>query len=160
MPIFGISNHPRGLENISVPSQSNQAIASNNASSREPSVTISPEAKAEFEKLAAYTAQTGKYLPKATVLNNSDSHKIGYAAWAEDFQNTYRNELKEYREKFHRLYEENKIEHGIHTADQHYEKVLSLKGGNTEFQQDFEDKLKRDPRMLELMNLLGITAPE
>lgn len=140
--------------------QSKQSIHTGRVSTRESNVTLSPEAMVEFEKLAMYTEQTGEYLPIVTVLNNSDSHKVGYGAWAEDFQDTYKNELSEYGDKFKGYYEETKIDHEIFTADDHYEKVISLKGGNAEFQQAFEDKMKSDPRMLELMGVLGIMKPE
>ena len=113
----------------------------------------------EFEKLAMYTEQTGKYLPEATILNNPNSYKIGYAARAQDFQHRYKSELSEYADKFKAYYAEIKNEHSIVTADDHYEKVIRLKGGNIEFQQTFEDKLKSDPRMLKLMELLGINKP-
>jgi hypothetical protein len=159
MQISGISNNLLGPINTSVHSQSKQSINTGGASTSDSSVTLSPEAMAEFEKLAAYTEQAGEYLPKVTVLNNSDSHKIGYSAWAESFQDTYKNELSEYGDKFKEYYEETKIDHGIFTENDHYEKVLSLKGGNIEFQQSFEDKLKGDTKMLELMSILGIKPP-
>ena len=159
MQISGISNNFYTPINNSASSQSKQSVSIGNGSTHESSVTLSPEAMAEFEKLAAYTEQAGEYLPKVTVLNNSDAHKVGYTAWAEDFQNTYKNELSEYSDKFKSYYEETKVDHGIFTVDDHYEKVLSLKGGNTEFQHTFEEKLKSDPRMLELMSILGIKQP-
>lgn len=159
MQISGIYNNHYSQTNTHASSQSKQSINTESMLARESSVTLSAEAMAEFEKLAMYTEQTGEYLPKVTIINNSDSHKIGYGAWAEDFQNTYKNELSEYGDKFKGYYEKTKIDHGIFTADDHYEEVLSLKGGNTEFQQAFEDKLKGDPRMLELMSILGINRP-
>jgi hypothetical protein len=159
MQISGVFNNFYEAANPSATSQSRQSVDTETISSREDEVTLSPEAMKEFEKLAMYTEQTGAYLPKVSVLNNSDSHKIGYGAWAEAFQDTYKNELSEYGGKFKTYYEETKVEHGILTADDHYEKVISLKGGNIEFQQDFEDKLSGDPRMLELMDMLGIKKP-
>jgi|GEM_PF-3844252 len=159
MQISGISNNHYEPINTSASSRSKQLNNTGNVPTRESSVTLSPEAMAEFEKLAMCTEQAGAFLPKVTVLNNPDSHKIGYAAWAEGFQNTFKNELSEYGDKFKGYYEETKIDHGIFTIEDHYEKVLSLKGGNVEFQQAFEDKLKNDPRMLELMSILGIKQP-
>lgn len=159
MQISGVSNNFFNAINHSVTSQPNQSVKTGNVPARELETTLSPEARKEFEKLGMYTEQTGEYLPKVNILNNSDSHKVGYWAWAEGFQNTYRNELSEYGDKFKAYYEETKIEHGILTADDHYEKVISLKGGNVEFQQAFEDKLSSDTRMLELMEILGIQKP-
>ena len=159
MQISGMPNNFYESINTSISPQSKQSINTGSVSTRELDVRISPEAMAELEKMAMYTEQTAEYLPKVTVLNNSDSHKIGYGAWAESFQNTYKNELSEYGDKFKGFYEETKIDHAIFTADDHYEKVISLKGGNTEFQKGFEDKLKGDPRMLELMGILGIKKP-
>ncbi len=159
MQISGISNSIYQTTKASNLSQPTQPNSTTNTSSRESSVTLSPEAKAELEKMAMYTRQTADYLPKVTVLNNPHSQAIGYAAWAEDFQSRYSNELNEYGKKFKDYYEEAKVDHGILTADDHYEKVLKLKGKNTEFQQAFEDKLNSDPRMLELMDILGIDKP-
>lgn len=114
----------------------------------------------ELEKMAMYTEQVGEFLPQVTVLNNTDAHKIGYSAWAEEFQGRYKSELSEYGSKFKELYEETKVDHDILTADDHYEKVISLKGGNTDFQKDFESKLSDDPRMMKLMDILGIKKPD
>lgn len=159
MQISGIFNNSLRSINYSGDFQPHQSANTGDYSDRDSSVTLSPEAIAEFEKLAAYTEQAGEYLPKVTVLNNSESHKIGYSAWAESFRDTYKNELSEYSDKFRAYYEETKIDHDILTDDDHYEKVLRLKGGNVYFQKDFEDRLKSDPRMLELMSVLGINSP-
>ena len=123
------------------------------------SVTLSPEAREEFEKLAAYPGWAGEYLPKVNVLNNPDAHKTGYSAWATSFRDTHRSELNEYNSKFRDYYQEAKTEHGIVTKDDHYTQVIAAKDENPAFKQTFESKISRDPRMLELMNILGIKQP-
>lgn len=122
-------------------------------------VTLSPEAQKEFEKLAAYPSSIGEYLPKVNTLNNTDAHKIGYATWETSFRDSYKLELKEYGDKFNAYYNQTKAEFGIHNAYEHYEKVIKPEGNNPAFQHAFEDKLRSDPRMLQLMNVLGIKQP-
>ena len=125
-------------------------------SSGEDKLSLSPEAMKGLEKLAAYPGWAGDYLPQVNVLNNPDANKIGYAAWEMEYRDTHKSELQEYERTFTRFYEETKIEHGILTADDHYEKVISAEDGNLAFQQTFESKLRGDPRMLELMGILGV----
>ena len=157
MQISGISNNQYGR--ITTETTQQQSTSAASPQNNQDTVTLSPEAMKEFKKLAMYAGKAGDYLPKVNVLNNPDSHKIGYAAWEMNFRETYRAELDEYGDKFNAYYEETKAEFDIVTADDHYEKVVSVEGFNPAFQQTFEDKLRDDPRMLSLMNILGIKPP-
>ncbi len=160
MQIPGASNSLYGAASSSTKNEFLPSDKPNEPMRSQDEVTLSPEARKAFEKLAMYSGQAGKYLPKVNVLNNADSHKIGYPAWASDFRNTYKTQLNEYSSKFHDYYNDTKAEHGIETASDHYEKVIQAeKGDDFTFQQSFEDKLKSDPRMLELMDILGIKKP-
>lgn len=163
MQISGIANQYLQTINATDTSKAKPSLDVGNLpsgiQSSSDSISISPEATKEFKKLAMYTEQASEFLPKVNVLNNADAHNVGYSAWAEDFQSQHKSELEEYNGKFKEYYAATKIEHGIQNADDHYEKVLSLKEGNTEFQQDFENKLSTDPRMIELMDILGIKKP-
>ena len=158
MLIAGLTNNPY-LEN----QKHATAVALPNpeslSSGSQDSVTLSPEAKAAFEKLAAYPAWAGQYLPKVNVLNNADSHKTGYAAWEAGFRGTYKNELNEYNNKFKDYYEQTKAELGITTRDDYYSQVIAPENGNLNFKQTFESKVAGDPRMLQLMKTLGIQQP-
>lgn len=123
-------------------------------------VTLSPEATKELEKLAAYSGKASTYLPGATNLNNPNLFKPGYASQLANFENQHRAELNEYQGKFKDYYNQTKLDFGIHTNEQHYQRVTHARDNNPDFQRAFEDKLRGDPRMLELMGKLGVKQPE
>tara|TARA_R110002110_G_scaffold33533_1_gene114725 strand:- start:44097 stop:44549 length:453 start_codon:yes stop_codon:yes gene_type:complete len=144
-------------ETLKLPTQSTPQQSSVNSKNNQPvNVTISPEAMKEFEKLAVYPGWAGNYLPQVNVLNNPDSHKVGYAAWESEFRSQHSDELAEYGNKFKSYYEETKAELKITSAEDYYEKVINNEEKNTSFQQSFEQKLANDPRMLVLMSTLNI----
>lgn len=111
MLIAGLPNTPYLENHRRFPGTAEQNPVQLSSSSMD-TVTLSPEAKAAFEKLAAYPAWAGKYLPKVNVLNNADSRKTGYAAWEAGFRDTYKNALSEYDSKFNNYYEQTRAEQG------------------------------------------------
>jgi len=159
MHILHASNTAYGALNATANRSFSQPTEISTPSSSSDNVTLSPEAMKAFEKLAVYAGPAGDYLPQVQVLNNADSHKIGYAAWETSFKDTHQAELEEYGNRFNAHYEDTKAEFDILTADDHHTKVISAKDFNPEFQQVFEDKLRNDPRMLALMDRLGIDKP-
>ncbi len=159
MQITGLSDNPY-IQNRSVSIGAGVTSQSPPSNTSQDRVTLSPEAKAEFEKLAAYPGWAGEYLPKVNVLSGEvGSHTKGYAAWEANFRDAHQNELSEYNSKFKDYYQETKAEHGIATNDDHYTQVIAANDGNPAFKQTFENKVAGDPRMLELMSILGIKQP-
>ncbi len=159
MQITGLSNNSY-IQNRSVSTGVGVPPQTPQSNTNQDSVTLSPEAKAEFEKLAAYPGWAGEYLPKVNVLSGEvGSHTKGYAAWESSFRDAHKIELSEYTSKFNEYYEETKAEHGLATNDDHYTQVIAANDGNPAFKQTFENKVAGDPRMLELMSILGIKQP-
>lgn len=159
MQITGLSNNPY-IQNRSVSTGAGVQPPVPPSNNSQDSVTLSPEAKAEFEKLAAYPGWAGEYLPKVNVLSGEvGSHTKGYAAWESSFRDAHQNELSEYNSRFKDYYQETKAEHGIATNDDHYSQVIAANDRNPAFKHAFENKVAGDPRMLELMSILGIKQP-
>jgi hypothetical protein len=159
MLITGLSNSPY-INNGSLSSNAHVQTQALQSNANPDSVTLSPEAKTELEKLAAFPGWAGEYLPKVNVRPSGvGSQTIGYSEWETRFKDAHQNELNEYNSKFKDYYEETKAEHGIVTRDDYYTKVIAAADGNPAFKQSFENKVSGDPRMLQLMTVLGIKQP-
>lgn len=72
-----------------------------------------------------------------------------------EFCSKYKNELAEYGEKLNNYYAEAMEEQGVNQSN-YYEKVLHAEGDNESLHQSFKEKILTDPRILELMDVLGI----
>lgn len=72
-----------------------------------------------------------------------------------EFCSKYKDELAEYGEKLNNYYAAAKEEQGI-TQRNYNAKVLQAEGDNESLHQSFKEKLLTDPRILELMDILGI----
>ncbi len=156
MQITGLSNNP-SIYNRSLSTNANVQTQAPSPNTNQDSVTLSPEVKTELEKLAAYPGWAGDYLPQVNVRPSGvGSHTIGYSEWETGFKDVHQNELSEYNSKFKDYYEETKAEQGIVTSDDYYTKVIAAADGNPAFKQSFENKVSGDPRMLQLMSILGI----
>lgn len=93
-----------------------------------------------LEDYAAYPGWMDEYLPQANILNNIALGKVGDPARVQNYKNQFGDELDEYTEKLQEFWVEAKA--GYDDIDSPVVK------------ERFEQKLRNDSRMLELMNVL------
>ena len=103
------------------------------------------QAEKPLEDYAAYPDWMGDYIPAVNQLNDLESGKTGTAAQDQAYRSQHDEALDEYGGKLRAYWTETTAAHGddIHSAD---------------VKQDFEAKVQNDPRMVELMDTLGVGA--
>lgn len=137
--------------------QGQQKISTQPQENNEDNVTISDAAN-ELKKYAVYPGWMGAYLPQVNVLNNSDSHTLGYPQWADDFRANFQSELGEYNSKLKDIVADSKQQMGISSQQDFYQSVLNNPMGSEQFKNLFEQKILNDVRARELMHILNISG--
>lgn len=96
------------------------------------------------------------YVPKVSIVNNSDAHKVGYIAQAQEYRANYKNEMIEFNKIFNAAFESARAEHGIITQNDMYEKVTKNPVLSEVFRQTVDQKIHAYPRAEALMKILDI----
>lgn len=127
-------------------------------------VTISEQGKAlsnqevpeELLRMAMAPGWYQDFLPISSKLGTPESFKVGHSARMETYEETFKNELSEYRKIFKDAFENAKKELGINTQNDMYEKAIKNPEYSEALRQTVDQKIAATPKALELMNLLGI----
>ncbi|MEN0037681.1 MAG: hypothetical protein AAGC78_11455 [Cellvibrio sp.] len=136
-----------------------EAVSKNNSSTV---VNISAEGQALSNQVpegllrAALPSWWSDYIPKVNMLSSPEYSKVGSMVWADNYRETYKNEMREFGKIFNEAFASARAEYGINTQDDMYEKVIKNSEFSETLRQAVDAKVMAAPNALELMKTLGL----
>ena len=150
---LSVGNTQNSNQQITQPNQENSSSSKVNISAE--GQALAAESPEGLKKMAL-PSWYGNYIPNVNILNSDLSQQPGSVEREQNYINEHRDELNEYSKIFKSHFEEAKVENGIITQEDMYEKVIKNHDFSETLRQSVEQKLNGHPRAIALMEALGI----